>query len=192
MSFFLTRIQSRVPHGNWQSVILKPVCSLQRKGPSYATLVVVERQLGGFASPTRTGLGWFARVRLGFILFFFLLFRAAPKAYGSSQVKGEIGAAATSLYLPQQCQIQALSSTYTTAHGNTRSLTHWARPGIEPTTSWFLVGFIYAVPQPELLLSVFMNYFTTLSISFESNQGICPFMTGLFHLSWYPQGLSMS
>ena len=35
-----------------------------------------------------------------------------------------------------------MSATYTTAHGNTGSLTHWARPGIEPTTSWFLVGFV--------------------------------------------------
>ena len=40
--------------------------------------------------------------------------------------------------------------TYTTAHGNTRSLTHWARPGIEPTTSWFLVGFVYDALQWEL------------------------------------------
>ena len=32
--------------------------------------------------------------------------------------------------------------TYTTAHGNIRSLTHWERPGIEPTTSCILVGFV--------------------------------------------------
>ena len=32
---------------------------------------------------------------------------------------------------PQQCRIQAVSATYTTAHGNTRSLTHWTRPGME-------------------------------------------------------------
>ena len=35
-----------------------------------------------------------------------------------------------------------MSATYTTAHGNARSLTHWARPGIEPAISWFLVGFL--------------------------------------------------
>ena len=28
------------------------------------------------------------------------------------------------------------------AHSNAGSLTHWARPGIEPTTTWFLVRFI--------------------------------------------------
>ena len=43
---------------------------------------------------------------------------------------------------PQQRRIRAVSATYTTAHSNAGSLTHWARPGIEPTTSWFLVGFI--------------------------------------------------
>ena len=33
-----------------------------------------------------------------------------------------------------------MSATYTTAHGN--ALTHWARPGVEPTSSWMLVRFI--------------------------------------------------
>ena len=42
---------------------------------------------------------------------------------------------------PQQLGIQAASATYTTAHGNARSPTHWARPGTEPATSWFLVRF---------------------------------------------------
>ena len=41
-----------------------------------------------------------------------------------------------------QRRIQATSATYTTAHGNTGSITHWARPGVEPETSWFLVGFV--------------------------------------------------
>ena len=31
---------------------------------------------------------------------------------------------------------------YTTAHGNSRSLTQWVRPGIEPTSSWMLAGFV--------------------------------------------------
>ena len=34
-------------------------------------------------------------------------------------------------------------------HGNTRSLTHWATPGIEPATSWFLVRFVSTTPQRE-------------------------------------------
>ena len=31
------------------------------------------------------------------------------------------------------------------------SLTHWARPGIEPESSWILVGFVTTEPQQELL-----------------------------------------
>ena len=58
--------------------------------------------------------------------FFFLLFRATPTAYGSSQARGRIGAVAAGL-----CH----------SHSNTGSLTHWARPGIEPSSSWILVGF---------------------------------------------------
>ena len=52
---------------------------------------------------------------------------------------------------PQQCQIPAASATYTTAHGNVGSLTHWARPEIESSSSWILVGFVTAEPQPEFL-----------------------------------------
>ena len=43
---------------------------------------------------------------------------------------------------PRQYRIWATSATYTTACGNAGSLTHWARPGIEPafiqTLSWVL------------------------------------------------------
>ena len=48
---------------------------------------------------------------------------------------------------PQQCQIWAESETYTTAHHNAGSLTHWARPGIKPASLWLLVGLITAEPQ---------------------------------------------
>ena len=51
---------------------------------------------------------------------------------------------------PQQRQIWATSATYTTAHGNTGSLTHWERPRIKPKTSWFLVGFVSSAPRWEL------------------------------------------
>ena len=43
---------------------------------------------------------------------------------------------------PQQCRIRASSATYTTAHSNSGSLIHWARPGIKLATSWFLVRFL--------------------------------------------------
>ena len=34
-----------------------------------------------------------------------------------------------------------MSVTYNTAHGNARSLTHWAKPGMEPESSGILVRF---------------------------------------------------
>ena len=41
--------------------------------------------------------------------------------------------------------------TYTTAHSNAGSSNHWVRPGIEPATLWFLVGFVSTMPRRELL-----------------------------------------
>ena len=45
---------------------------------------------------------------------------------------------------PQQCQIQTTSTAYTMDghHGNARSLTCLAGPGIEPSSSWILVRFL--------------------------------------------------
>ena len=53
----------------------------------------------------------------------------------------------------QQHRIQAGSVTYNRANSNARSLTHWARPGIKPASSWILVGFVncWAMKEtPEL------------------------------------------
>ena len=82
----------------------------------------------------------------------FFLFRAPPGAYGRSQARGRIGAASCRpTPQPQQCQIRAASATYSTAHGNARSLTHRARPGMEPASSWILVGFVTTEPGQDLL-----------------------------------------
>ena len=75
-----------------------------------------------------------------FKIYLFLLLRAVPKAYRGSQARGLIGATATPQ--PQQRRIRAASATYTISQGNAGSLTHWARPRIEPETSWFLVRFV--------------------------------------------------
>ena len=40
--------------------------------------------------------------------------------------------------------------TYTTAHSNTGSLTHWVRPGTEPVSSRMLVRFFSTEPRQEL------------------------------------------
>ena len=53
-------------------------------------------------------------------------------AYGGSWARDLIGAAAAGLH---------------DSHSNTGSLTHWARPGIEPATSCFLVGFVSDTPR---------------------------------------------
>ena len=81
-----------------------------------------------------------------FIYLFTLLFRATPTAIWRFPGKGRIRAVAATPQ-PQQWRIQAASATYTTAHDNTGSLIHWARPGIESAFSWILVS---SVPQWEL------------------------------------------
>ena len=44
-------------------------------------------------------------------------------------------------------------------------LTHWARPGIGPTSSWILVGFVTAEPQCELLSQDFLNFTCALVLA---------------------------
>ena len=51
---------------------------------------------------------------------------------------------------PQEHQIWAGSATYTTAHSNTGSLIHWARPGVKCASSWILLRFISTEPRWEL------------------------------------------
>ena len=93
------------------------------------------------------------RVHLSFrISGVFLLFRATSMAYGDSQARGQIRAVAAGLHQSHS----NTAVTYTIAHSNAGSLTHWVRPGIEPATSWFLVWFFFAEPWRELLESVFL------------------------------------
>ena len=83
-------------------------------------------------------------IGLGGNFFVFCLFKATPAAYGSSQARGRIRAIAASLHH---------------SHSNARSLTHGARPGIEPSSSWILVDFISAEPQWELPPLLFFFFF---------------------------------
>ena len=74
------------------------------------------------------------------------------------------------LQLPTYTTVQAASATYGTAYGNARSLTHCARPGIEPTSSWILVGFVTTETQWELLvLLLFFFFFKEGSRGMESS-----------------------
>ena len=104
--------------------------------------------------------GWFF-----FFFFFFLLFRVAPKAHGGSQARGWIGATA-SLYH---------------SHSNTGSLTHWARPGMEPTTSWFLTRFVSTAPQHGN--SGLWDFWSMLNI-LASYQLLSAWHLGLLIKSW--------
>ena len=86
-----------------------------------------------------------------FFAFFFFLFRTTLLAYGGSQARGRIRATAASLHH---------------SHSNVRSPTHWARPGIEPVSSWILVRFISAEPRWELQhQNFFVEFLFGFSIS---------------------------
>ena len=91
-----------------------------------------------WAATQQVFFSFFFSFFLSFFLFFPPIFRAANQCSRWSTPQ------------PQQYQIRAASATYTTAQANAESLTHWAMPGIELTTSWFLVGFISPEPQWEL------------------------------------------
>ena len=90
---------------------------------------------------------------------FVFLLRAAPSAYGGSQARCIIQVTAASLHHSHSNAGSEphLQPTYTTSHSDAGSLTQQVRPGIEPTTSWFLVRFISAVPSWELQRIVIIN-----------------------------------
>ena len=94
----------------------------------------------------------FKVICIGVQFYLFIYLFLASATYGSSQARGQIGATVAGLCpQPQQCRVRAASVTYTTAQGNSGSLTHWARPGIESASKWILVGFVSVTPQWELL-----------------------------------------
>ena len=66
----------------------------------------------------------------------------------------ELLAYAYTTAMPEPSQVcdlyhEAKSVTYTTAHSNARSLTHWLRLGIKTSSSWILVGFVTTELQGE-------------------------------------------
>ena len=80
---------------------------------------------------------------LFFFFFCFLFFRAACAAHEVPRL--------------------GVKSTHTTARGNARSLTHWVRPGSEPTSSWILGGFATIEPQWNssnilLIITLYQTY----------------------------------
>ena len=79
------------------------------------------------------------------------------------------------------------------AHDNvTRSLTHWAKPGIEPVSSWMLVGFFTTEPQWELhklsLFNCWSSFSSSNLASCSNRKNRCSLMASdnMFHLSVDP------
>ena len=66
-------------------------------------------------------------------MIFFLM--GTPAAFESSWARGQIRAVAWPMPQPWQHRIQVTSANSGAACSNTRSLTHWVRPGIEPASS---------------------------------------------------------
>ena len=79
-------------------------------------------------------------------IYLFWIFRVASTVWESCQASGWIGAVAA-----------GLSATCTTVHSNARSLTRWARPGIEPLSSRILVGFITGEPPRKLPKAIILE-----------------------------------
>ena len=99
--------------------------------------------------------------------FFFFVFLGQPVvAYGSSQARGRIGTVATALRHSNPGSKPHL--TYITAQGNTRSLMHWARPGMEPASSWILAGFITSEMRWELPGAFLWKQLTQKASYFQS------------------------
>ena len=84
-------------------------------------------------------------IRTDFVCLFVCLCafsRAAPSAYGGSQARGWIGAAAADLHHSQSNSRSKPLLQPAAANGKARSLTHWTRLGIRPAPSWILTRFL--------------------------------------------------
>ena len=103
-----------------------------------------------------------------------MLFRVTPIAYGSSQARGQNWSySCQPTSQPQQYRIQVTSATYITSHNNARSLIHWARPGIKPSSSWILCCATVGTPK----LRVWMQLWIILhGIPNSNNFLLCKFL----------------
>ena len=120
--------------------------ALSKEGRDCHACLLVFWTLGDRVSKNKSALTLYL-VSIVFFFFFGVFFRAAPTAYGGSQARGPIGAMAAGLHH---------------SHSNARSLAHWAKPGVEPSTSWLLVIFVSAAPQWEL--QYFVSFLTLSSL----------------------------
>ena len=93
-------------------------------------------------------------------LYFFVFCRAAPTAHGASKARCPIGVIAAGLcYSHTNARSKPSLCTTPKPMAMPGSSTHWVRPGIEPTTSWFLVRIVSAMPWQELPFFFFFLFF---------------------------------
>ena len=103
---------------------------------------------------------------LYFILFYFILFCFCFLVPHPQHIEVPRLGVELELQLPRYATATATQdSTYTAAHANAISLTHWARAGVKPTSSWMLVRFSSAEPWWELP--------TISSLSIHLLMGVC-------------------
>ena len=103
------------------------------------------------------------------VLFCVCLFRAEPVAYVSSQARGWIGATAAGLHhsYSNRRSKPCLWPTPEFMTATPDHLTHWARVGIKPTSSWILHKFVTTEPQQELPASGSLWIWKKLHIYFH-------------------------
>ena len=76
-------------------------------------------------------------------------------AYGGSQARGLVGATIASLTRATAVPDLGHISNLHHSSWQRRMLNPLSKAGIEPATSWFLVGIIFAAPQRELYMYIF-------------------------------------
>ena len=85
-----------------------------------------------------------------FCFCFFFPFRAVPWHMEVTRLGSNQSYSCWPSPQAQQRQIWGASETYTSAHSNAGSPTHWTKPGIKPTSLWILVRFFSTVSQWKL------------------------------------------
>ena len=131
-------------HDSWQRWIPDPLSEARDW-----TCLLMDARWIHFLCTTK-GTLW---VVFSFFLFFKIrfypfFFRLASVAYGSSQARGQIRAVAISHSHTTAIAMPDLSHIRNLHHSSWQlgSLTHWARPGIEPAFSWILFRFVTTEP----------------------------------------------
>ena len=129
------------------------------------------------------------RVTLWFLgSFSFPFFRVAPKAHGSSQSRDQIRDAAASLHHSHSNKGSEPSATYTEVHGNARYSIHWARPGIQPTSSLDTLDSFPLHHNGDALFLIFNFYFgfsTYVITSSTNNDNFINFILLCYFISHF-------